>query len=53
MQGANWVPADAFEARVTRETLEPMFQSYVESNFNTLRNWGGGIYQQVPCSCAL
>ena len=29
-----------------REVLYDLLGSYKESHFNTLRNWGGGIYQQ-------
>lgn len=46
IKGANWVPADAFENRVTRSVLSGLMQSYVDANFNTLRVWGGGVYQQ-------
>lgn len=45
IKGANWVPADAFEPRITRDYLERQFASYVDANFNCLRVWGGGIYQ--------
>ena len=44
-KGANWIPADAFESRVTPEVLEDLLQSAYDANMNTVRNWGGGIYQ--------
>eukprot|EP01102_Stenamoeba_stenopodia_P020003 TRINITY_DN7671_c0_g1_i1.p1 TRINITY_DN7671_c0_g1~~TRINITY_DN7671_c0_g1_i1.p1 ORF type:complete len:692 (-),score=133.00 TRINITY_DN7671_c0_g1_i1:976-3051(-) len=46
IKGANWVPADSFESRVTPQKLEVLLNSAVLANMNTLRNWGGGIYQQ-------
>eukprot|EP00662_Eupelagonemidae_sp_cell21_P019570 gene19570-51378_t len=39
MKGANWIPADAFESR-------GYFDSFAAANYNTLRVWGGGVYQQ-------
>eukprot|EP01094_Clydonella_sp_ATCC50884_P019732 TRINITY_DN3927_c0_g1_i1.p1 TRINITY_DN3927_c0_g1~~TRINITY_DN3927_c0_g1_i1.p1 ORF type:complete len:944 (+),score=224.15 TRINITY_DN3927_c0_g1_i1:90-2921(+) len=44
-KGANWIPADSFESRVDDEVLEDLLNSAVEANMNTIRNWGGGIYQ--------
>ncbi|XP_033097718.1 beta-mannosidase-like [Anneissia japonica] len=46
MKGANWIPVDAFQERVTMERLENLFQSAVDANMNTLRVWGGGIYEK-------
>lgn len=45
-KGANWIPADVFQGRVTRDKYEYLLQSSVEANFNMLRVWGGGIYEQ-------
>ncbi|XP_068702128.1 beta-mannosidase-like [Montipora foliosa] len=45
LKGANWIPADAFEDRVTSSVLRNLLQSAVDANMNVLRNWGGGIYQ--------
>jgi beta-mannosidase len=45
IKGANWVPADAFEGRVTDATLLTAFEAFTDAHFNTLRNWGGGVYQ--------
>lgn len=51
VKGSNWIPADAFESRISRNTpgttrLEPIFAALRESNQNMIRNWGGGIYQR-------
>lgn len=45
IKGANWIPADAFESRITSEYLRSLFASYQAAHFNTLRNWGGGVWQ--------
>eukprot|EP00755_Sulcionema_specki_P000373 Sspe_Gene.25377::Locus_10182_Transcript_1_1_Confidence_1.000_Length_2709::g.25377::m.25377/K01192/E3.2.1.25, MANBA, manB; beta-mannosidase len=45
IKGANFIPVDAFQGRVTRGRLERLFQSFTEANYNALRVWGGGIYQ--------
>ena len=45
VKGSNWIPADAFESRVTRDTLAPLFHGLRDSYQNMVRNWGGGIYQ--------
>lgn len=51
VKGSNWIPADAFESRVSRNTpgttrLEPLFVALRNSHQNMIRNWGGGIYQR-------
>jgi len=46
VKGANWIPADAFESRVTQDVLQDQLVSCRDANMNTLRVWGGGIYQQ-------
>ena len=45
-QGANWVPPDSFEARVTSTVLCDLLQSVRDANMNFLRIWGGGIFPQ-------
>ena len=45
MKGANMVPFDIYNARVTEEKIRATVQSAVDANFNMLRVWGGGIYQ--------
>ncbi|XP_003796374.3 beta-mannosidase [Otolemur garnettii] len=46
LKGSNWIPADAFQDRVTSDVLRLLLQSAVDANMNTLRVWGGGIYEQ-------
>ncbi|XP_057313763.1 beta-mannosidase-like [Hydractinia symbiolongicarpus] len=46
LKGANWIPADAFQERVSFVVLENLFKSSVDANINTLRVWGGGVYEQ-------
>ena len=45
LKGANWIPADSFTTRLKTEDYKSLLQSAVESNMNTLRVWGGGIYE--------
>lgn len=44
-RGANWIPADSFPPRVTAEKYRQLLTACVEANFNFLRVWGGGIYE--------
>lgn len=46
LKGANWIPADSFQERVTEDVLMDLLYTARESNMNTLRVWGGGIYEQ-------
>lgn len=51
VKGSNWIPADSFESRVSRNLpgttrLAPLFVALVSSHQNMIRNWGGGIYQR-------
>ncbi|XP_016014567.1 beta-mannosidase isoform X1 [Rousettus aegyptiacus] len=46
LKGSNWIPADSFQDRVTSDVLLLLLQSVVDANMNTLRVWGGGIYEQ-------
>jgi beta-mannosidase len=46
MKGANYVPLDNFQNRVTRERYEYILRSAVEAHMNMLRVWGGGIYEE-------
>jgi beta-galactosidase/beta-glucuronidase len=39
VKGSNWIPADAFEPRITRAKLGAIFRGLSESNQNMLRNW--------------
>jgi beta-mannosidase len=44
-KGANWIPADSFTARLQKEDYRRLLQSAAAANMNTLRVWGGGIYE--------
>ncbi|XP_071481177.1 beta-mannosidase-like [Diadema antillarum] len=46
IKGSNWIPADAFQERITPERLSRLLQSAVDANMHALRVWGGGIYEQ-------
>jgi len=45
MKGANFIPADCFLPRVTKEKYAALIQTAKESNMNMLRVWGGGVYE--------
>jgi beta-mannosidase len=44
-KGANWIPADSFPARITKDKYRELLESARDSNMNMLRVWGGGIYE--------
>ncbi len=44
-KGANWIPDDVFLPRVTREDLSRTLSMAREAHMNTLRVWGGGVYE--------
>lgn len=44
-KGANWIPAHAFVAGLTREEYARDLQSAVAVHMNMIRVWGGGIYE--------
>ncbi|HYJ91785.1 MAG TPA: glycoside hydrolase family 2 protein, partial [Pyrinomonadaceae bacterium] len=43
--GANWIPADSFPTRVTKEKYKRLLTSLRDANMNMVRVWGGGIYE--------
>ncbi|VAW14804.1 Beta-mannosidase [hydrothermal vent metagenome] len=45
MKGANYIPNDVFLPRVTDEKYKKVINTAKQSNFNMLRVWGGGIYE--------
>ncbi len=45
IKGANWVPADIFLTRITPNDYKKYIKMAKEANFNMLRVWGGGIYE--------
>lgn len=44
-KGGNLVPADMIIARIDRERYAGLIDRALESNFNLLRVWGGGLYE--------
>jgi len=44
-KGGNWIPADQFPSRITREQYRDLIECAAQSNMNMLRIWGGGIYE--------
>jgi beta-mannosidase len=44
-KGGNWIPADSFPTRLTRERYRRLLESVRDTNMNMLRVWGGGIYE--------
>lgn len=44
-KGANWIPADSFNTRVTEEKLQYLLGAFKDANMNLIRVWGGGYYE--------
>lgn len=44
-RGANWIPADIFPTRITKEKYKKLLTSLRDANMNMVRVWGGGIYE--------
>jgi beta-mannosidase len=45
MQGANYIPSDAFVTRMKKEDYKKVLMMAKDANMNMLRIWGGGIYE--------
>lgn len=45
VRGFNWIPDDCFPARTDKNQLRRRFEQTVEAGANTLRVWGGGVYE--------
>ncbi|ARV06171.1 beta-mannosidase [Polaribacter sp. SA4-10] len=45
VKGANYIPQNSFQNKVTNQHYEKLLSDVVESNMNMLRVWGGGIYE--------
>ena len=43
--GSNWIPADSFLTRLSRDVYYRWVQMMAEGNQRMLRVWGGGIYE--------
>ena len=45
MKGANYIPQNSFQNKVTDNHYEKLLTDVTNSNMNMLRVWGGGIYE--------
>ena len=45
-KGANYIPQDVFQSRISDASLRKMVNEMYISNFNMVRVWGGGFYQE-------
>ncbi|SHM06205.1 beta-mannosidase [Chryseobacterium polytrichastri] len=45
VKGTNWIPADSFSPRITKEKYQKLIKDSKEANMNMVRIWGGGIYE--------
>ncbi|HEY6081288.1 MAG TPA: hypothetical protein VIW29_20880 [Polyangiaceae bacterium] len=43
--GANWIPAHAFPSAISRSLLRERLEAAQRAGMNTLRVWGGGLYE--------
>lgn len=46
VKGANYIPQDNFQSRVTKDRYKHIIGSAKAANMNMLRVWGGGIYEE-------
>ena len=44
-KGSNWIPADSFPTRITREVLAQRLGDAARAHHNMIRVWGGGFYE--------
>lgn len=44
-KGANTIPFDMFQPRITKAQLRRVMESARDANMNMLRSWGGGYYE--------
>ncbi|MCS6928659.1 MAG: hypothetical protein NZM43_04090 [Saprospiraceae bacterium] len=45
IRGANYIPMDIFQDRVTPQHYQRLLDDVLAANMNMLRVWGGGIYE--------
>lgn len=45
IKGTNWIPADSFSPRITKEKYQKLIRDTKDANMNMIRIWGGGIYE--------
>ena len=43
LKGSNWIPADSFLERATRDRIYNYLKSAADVHMNALRVWGGGV----------
>lgn len=44
-KGTNWIPADSFSPRMTKEKYRKLIEDAKDAHMNMIRVWGGGIYE--------
>ena len=44
-KGSNWIPADTFPTRITRQDLDRFLGDAATAHHNMIRVWGGGFYE--------
>src|SRR3989449_552800 len=44
-KGGNWIPADSFPSRISKDRYRKLLGAVRDTNMNMLRVWGGGIYE--------
>jgi len=45
LKGGNYIPPDMLMPRVTRQVYEETLQNALDANYNAIRVWGGGNYE--------
>jgi len=45
VRGTNWIPADSFSPRITKEKYHKLIKDSKDAHMNMIRIWGGGIYE--------
>lgn len=53
LKGSNWIPADSFQERITKERLRLLLQSAADAHMNSMRVWGGGVGTFIFYVCLL
>ncbi|XP_076456122.1 LOW QUALITY PROTEIN: beta-mannosidase-like [Babylonia areolata] len=44
-KGSNWIPADSFQERITKDRIRTLLQSAADAHMNAMRVWGGGVFE--------
>ena len=47
LKGSNWIPADSFQERITKDRIDNLLQSAKDVHMNALRVWGGGVGGEI------